>query len=203
MNPADVQFIEQIQQITQGGSRLLVTLARRGKALERDEPQRAAFLLTAVGTHPLYKGGRLTFDMLEVEDLMLDGSPVDSMSTREMIQLLNAGGQRLGETLRQMGSPAQGGRTPAEASARDNGAFGGDPVRPPAQVAGEPAAAKVLPRVSLGPADDVARTENASAARDEHRDTRDSEPELRSSDYLYDYVVLGLLDVVGGMRIQF
>jgi hypothetical protein len=197
VNQADAQFIEQIRQVTQGGSRLLVALARRGKALERDEPQRAAFLLAAVGTHPLYKGGRLTFDMLEIEDLMLDGSPVDPMSTREVIQVLNAGAHHLAETLRQMGSPAQGG-LPANAPRRDTDVLGA-PAR--AHSADAPAAATLLPRVSLGPADDVVPTANASGARDEGRDIRDSEPVLQSSDYLYDYVVLGLLDVVGGMRI--
>ena len=200
MNPADALLIEQIQQVTQGGTRLLVTLARRGKALEQDDPQRAAFLLAAVGTHPLYKGGRLAFDMLEIEDLMLDGSQVDPMSKRDVIQVLNAGAHHLAETLRQMGCPAQGGRMPAEAPTRDADVLGG-PVRGRAQSADEPAAATLLPRVSLGPAGDMARTANAFAPRDEGRDTRSSEPELRSSDYLYDYVVLGLLDVVGGIRI--
>ena len=83
---------------------------------------------------------------------------------------------------------------PAEASTRDTDVLGG-PVRARAQSADELAAASLLPRVSIGPADEVARTANASTARDEGRDRRDSEPELRSSDYLYDYVVLGLLDV--------
>lgn len=198
MNPADAQLIEQIQQVTHGGSRLLVTLARRGKALERDDPQRAAFLLAAVGTHPLYKGGRLTFDMLEIEDLMLDGSPVDSMSTREVIQVLNAGAHRLAETLRQAGSAPQDGRMPARGSTGDTDVPGG-PVRTHNQSADELAAATLLPRVRFGPTDDAARTGSASAARDEGHDTRGNEPELLSSDYLYDFVVLGMLDVVGGM----
>ncbi len=198
MNPADTQLIEQIRQVTQGGSRLLVTLARRAKAIERDEPQRAAFLLAAVATHPLYKGGRLAFDMLEIEDLMLDGSPVDPMSKREVIQVLNAGTHHLVETLREMGSPAQGGRMPAEVSLPANDTLAGRvPAR--AQGADEPASAPPLPRVSLGPTDKVARTANASTADDEGRHTRDMEPELRSSDYLYDYVVLGLLDMVASM----
>jgi hypothetical protein len=197
VNPADAHLIAQIGQVTQGGSRLLVTLARHGKALERDEPERAAFLLAAVGTHPLYKGGRLGFDMLELEDLMLDGSPVDPMSTREVIQVLNAG-THLVERLREMGAPAQGDRMPAETSIRDTDALGG-PVRDRAQSVDEPASAHLLPRVSLGPGDDVARTANASTVRDEGRDTR--EPQLRSSDYLYDYVVLGLLDMIASTRV--
>jgi hypothetical protein len=195
MNPTDVQLIEQIRQVTQGGSRLLVTLARRGKALERDEPQRAAFLLAAVGTHPLYKGGRLAFDMLEIEDLMLDGSLLDPMSKHEVIQVLSAGTHDLLETLRVMGSPGQDGRVLAEASIRDIDALD----RPARASADEPASAPLLPRVSLGPTDDVAQSAKASATQDGGLDMRDTEPELRSSDYLYDYVVLGLLDMVASI----
>jgi hypothetical protein len=187
MNPNDAQLVEQIRQITQGGTRLLVSLARRGKGLERNEPLRAAFLLTSVGTHPFYKGGRLAFDMLEIEDLMLDGSPVDPMSAREVIQVLSAGADRLVERLREMGAPAQR-RGPAEADIRDTDAPGS---------AGRDQAP--LPRLRLGPADDAAMTANAFAARDEGTDTRDIEPQLRSSDYLYDYVVLGLLDMAASI----
>jgi hypothetical protein len=199
VNPADAQLIEQIRQVTQGGCRLLVTLARRGKALEQDEPERAASLLAAVGTHPLYKGGRLAFDMLEIEDLMLEDSSVDPMSTHELIQVLNAGAYHLVERLMEMGYPAQGGRMPAEASVRDTDALG-VPVRDSNQSVDEPVSASLLPRVSLGLAEDVPRTANASAARDEGRDTREIEPQLQSSDYLYDYVVLGLLDRVASIR---
>jgi hypothetical protein len=193
-NPNDARLVEQIRQITQGGARLLVTLARRGKGLERNEPLRAASLLRAVATHPLYKGGRLAFDMLEIEDLMLDGSPVDPMSTREVIQVLGAGVDRLAERLRAMGAPAQG-RGPVEADRRDNDAPGGS-VRDRAQSARAHAVATPLPLISLGPVDDAAVNANASGASDDGRDTSDIGPPLRSSDYLFDYVVLGLLDVV-------
>jgi hypothetical protein len=138
--------------------------------------------------------------MLEIEDLMLEGSSVVPMSTREVIQVLSAGTHHLVERLREMGSSTQGVRMPAEASIRDTDALGG-PVRNRAQTVDEPASASLLPRVSLGPADDVASTANASTARDEGRDARDIEPHLQSSDYLYDYVVLGLLDIVASIRV--
>jgi hypothetical protein len=48
VNPADKQLIEHIQHATRGGCRLLCTLARCGKALERDEPHRAEFLLARI-----------------------------------------------------------------------------------------------------------------------------------------------------------
>lgn len=173
MNPADAQLIQFIQQVTQGASRLLITLARRGKALDRDDPRRAAVLLAAVGAHPLYKGGRLAFDMLEIEDLMLDASRMDPMSARELMEVLNAGAGELAETLRRMGTEAQDGSLPAAA---------------------------LLPRVTLGPADGVARTASASAAGEEGPERTDNQPELQASDYLYDYVVVGFLDVIGAAR---
>lgn len=193
MNPADVLLIEQIRRATRGAARLLVTLARRGKAIERDNPQRAAFLLAAVATHPLYKGGRLTFDMLEIEDLMLGGSSVELTTTREVIDVLNSGGYHLVEMLRQLGFPTQAGPTDGEAPAPDRDMVA---VTAHAQIPNAPAAVALPPRVSLGPGDDVAGAPNSYAARDEERDRNDNAPELRSSDYLYDYVVLGLLDVL-------
>ncbi len=195
MNPADVQLIEQIGQATQGGSRLLCTLARRGKVLERDEPQRARFLLDGVRLHPLYKGGRLAFDMLEIEDLMLERPSPDSMSTGELIQVLSTDVSHLPEALRRMGLGAEEGRG-----------------RPATDVLAQAVRARVesrdveasmsgarLPRVSLGPSGGMAAA--ASAARDEGRQVEANEPELQSSDYLFDYVVLGFLDVLGLIRV--
>ena len=197
MSPADAQLIEQIRQITQGGSRLLVTLARHGKALERDDSQRAAFLLAAVRFHPLYKGGRLAFDMLEIEDLMLDSSPIDLMSMREVIQVLNGGAHRLIEMLREIGSPLRSGHMAVAASIRETDVLG-DSLRNIAESTGNPASGPVLPRVSLGPTDDIAGSAQAFVgAAGEGWETRGMMPELQSSDYLYDYVVLGLLDMVG------
>ncbi len=192
MNPEDTRLIQAIEQVTHGGVRLLVTLARRGKALERDDPERAKSLLAAVMTHPLYKGGRLTFDMLEIEDLMLDGPRVESMSTHEVIQVLSTGAHQLGDALKRMGSP--------EPEGDDHD--GARPAIPPI-AHGAPGDAPVetttLPRLSLGPEDEASRTTASSTAEVEDSGGRDSAPELRSSDYLYGYVVLGWLDVAGGI----
>jgi hypothetical protein len=197
MNPADEQLIEQIQHVTQGGSRLLVTLARSGKALERNDSQRAAFLLAAVRNHPLYKGGRLAFDMLEIEDLMLAGSPVEPMSKREITPVLGAGIFHLAERLKEMGAPPQG-RRMATTLRRDTD-VSADSALAHAESGNEQVSTSPLPRLSLGPADDFARTRHASAARDEDSDAKDIWPDLQSSDYLYEYVVLGLLDIVGSI----
>src|SRR5262245_48629524 len=90
MTPDDVRLIERIQQATRGARVLLCTLARRGKALERSQPERAAFLLVALRPHPLYKAGRLAFDMLEIEDLMLDGLAVDPLTDFQLTRMLSA-----------------------------------------------------------------------------------------------------------------
>jgi hypothetical protein len=200
MKPADVQLIEQILQTTKGGSRLLCTLARRGKALERDEPRRAALLLDAVRFHPLYKGGRLTFDMLEIEDLMLDGSPAESMTTSELSQVLSAGARNLVDALRRMGSGPQAVAKPGET-------IGGEPdpltrrVGAPLKGTDVPGATTPLPRVSFGPAHGAVAAQTFPASEVGAEAIR-SEPELQSSDYLYDCVVLGFLDLLGGHRIS-
>lgn len=167
MNRADTRLIEQIQQATRGGRALLVTLGRRGKALERAEPERAAFLLAVVRPHPLYKGGRLAFDMLEIEDLMLDGPPVDPVNQHDLARMLSvdARWQDLTVALQRFGSDRRDGEAPP-ATAEPDGP------------------APLLPRVRFVP-------EAAPEATE-------PDPELSSSDYLYDLVVLGFLDVLGG-----
>ena len=79
MASGDELLLQRIVLATQGTRALLCALARRGKALRRDEPERAERLLGAVLAHPLYKGARLLFDMLELEDLMLDGPRLEQM----------------------------------------------------------------------------------------------------------------------------
>lgn len=186
MNAADARLIEQIKETTRGGSRALVTLARRGKAIERDDAERARSLLTAVATHPLYKGGRLTFDMLEIEDLMLDESPIEPISTADLIQILNAGGHNLAETLRRMGAPVLDARR-ASGSNFNGDMPGSSFVRAGARGA-DASSAGILPHLTLGPTD---------ARHTGYGTAEPGEPELTSSDYLYDYVVLGFLDVLG------
>jgi len=195
VNPADVHLVEQIRQATWGASQMLRALAKRGKVLEQDEPQRAEFLVGAVRTHPLYKGGRLTFDMLEIEDLILDGwdgSPLDAMSLRQVTEVLSADVNPFVETLLRLSWRTEVDRAPVEsptpgAAARighlSAGAQGADELSTP-----------TMPRVILGPPGD------ASTAEDDAREARQREVELQASDYLYDYVVLGFLDVLGGIR---
>ena len=186
MNPADVHLIEKIQQATRGARILLCTLARRGKALELHQPQRAAFLLAALRPHPLYKGGRLAFDMLEIEDLMLDAPPVDPLTDFQLTQMLSAvagRGYDFADVFLQFG-----------ADGRDGGPESTLPafMEAPSVSAG---ATQPLPRLRFGP--DTIGTTDGSPARDVDAGTGDSGPQLASSDYLYDLVVLGFLDVLG------
>lgn len=165
VNPADARVIDRIQQATRGSRSLLRSLALRGKAIERDDGGRSAFLLEGLRSHPLYKGGRLAFDMLEIEDLMLDEAPEAPLAEEELTRMVGAlaeRGRELADVLLRAGSDARAGAsfTAAQSGPAGNG----------------------LPRITLGPAPSA-----GSAV----------EPELLSSDYLYDYVVVGFLDLLG------
>lgn len=139
---------------------MLCSLARHGKALEQDGPQRATLLLGAVSVHPLYKGGgRLAFDMLEVEDLMLDDAHIGVLSMSELTEVLCA---------------AQANVQPVADLLRGFGMVGEPEAAPPPEE---------MPRVHLAPPSGAQRALEL--------------PELSASDYLYDYVVLGFLEVLG------
>jgi hypothetical protein len=187
VDSADEQLLERVQLATRGAARLLRGMARRGKAIERDEPERAALLLAGVSVHPLYKGGRLAFDMLEVEDLMLD-EPLDSaLSTFDLSQVLGIGASaaaRIGDELLRLGAERPAGGDSDGAVLR-----GSATSRVDVDGTGE---ASSLPRLQLTPArsDSDNGTSGSPTALD-------SMPELQSSDYLFDLFVLGFLDAVG------
>jgi hypothetical protein len=168
VSPADARLIHNIQQATRSSREGLVKLGRRGKALDRAQPGRAALLLTAVRPHPFYKAGRLAFDMLEMEDLILDGPPVDPINHRDPVGMLIAVAGRwldFAAALQRLGSDGRDGESSPVTAETD---------RHP----------RLLPRVHLAP--------------EEPAEATDADPELTSSDYLYDFVVLGFLDLLGG-----
>ena len=192
MERADARLINYIQQATRGGCMLLRTLGLRGKALERDHPERAGFLLAAVRSHPLYKGGRLAFDMLELEDLMLDAPATALLNDAQLAELLSAvaaNSRSLIAATLGFASGEGNGSAPPPAAAEN----GGDPVS--AAVSARTAATG-LPRISLRPSSDPMEPSGSSAS---HNGPNIPEPELQllSSDYLYDYVILGFLDMLG------
>jgi hypothetical protein len=76
---------------------VLCTLARRGTSLRREEPERAARLLEALSPWPWFKGGQFLFDLLELEDFMVDGpAPPVLPTTLDAVAL-----QRITERLRE------------------------------------------------------------------------------------------------------
>lgn len=62
----------------------LCTFARLGTAWRRAEPERTRAWLERLEPHPFYKGGQFLFDLLEVEDFMLDGPPPPLVSADEL-----------------------------------------------------------------------------------------------------------------------
>ncbi|MEU3824120.1 hypothetical protein AB0F36_02205 [Streptomyces sp. NPDC029080] len=74
-----------LDHVNSGLRQCLCTLARHGVALRRDAPERARLLLDTVRPWPLYKGGQFLFDLMEWEDLMVDGDPPPLMSTERMV----------------------------------------------------------------------------------------------------------------------
>ncbi|HEX2226467.1 MAG TPA: hypothetical protein VHM64_04965, partial [Candidatus Binatia bacterium] len=193
MERSDARLIDYIQQATRGGCMLLRTLGVRGKALQGRDPERAGWLLAAVRTHPLYKGGRLAFDMLELEDLMLDAPSAPLLDDAQLGELLSAVAANsrdlIHATLRFASDERDG--TGAAAS--------GGQSREQAVNAGAGSArpeATLLPRVSFGPASNLVQP-TPSTADANGGNGAEAEPQLLPSDYLYDYVVLGFLDMLG------
>jgi hypothetical protein len=57
------------------------TLARRGVAFREADAPRSRALLDALSTWPAYRAGQLLFDLLELEDFMVDGEQPDAVAT--------------------------------------------------------------------------------------------------------------------------
>nr|WSY54156.1 hypothetical protein OG999_31220 [Streptomyces sp. NBC_00886] len=75
LKPTDHRAFAFLDQVNSRVRQRLCTLARHGVALRLREPARARLLLDTVRPWPLYKGGQFLFDLMEWEDLMIDGDP--------------------------------------------------------------------------------------------------------------------------------
>ncbi|MDO0926835.1 hypothetical protein QQY24_15935 [Streptomyces sp. TG1A-8] len=75
LTPTDHRAFAFLGQVNGCLRQCLCTLARHGVALRLREPARARLLLDTVRPWPLYKGGQFLFDLMEWEDLMVDGDP--------------------------------------------------------------------------------------------------------------------------------
>lgn len=110
LTPADIELIRRIRGTTVALGALLCAFARRGKALFRDEPARADALLSAIRPHPLYRAGKIQFDLLELDELMIDGTPLPlGLDERELIRAMTRVLERIEQTLEETGggAPAQ------------------------------------------------------------------------------------------------
>ena len=178
---SDSLLLGQIREATIGCARLLCSLARLGKKIEIEQVHRSESLLSELRTHPLYKGGRLAFDMLEIEDLLLNHLHCESIDPSDLVEFLRAGPRSAIRTFRHFGAALAGEADSLVEEQNHNHAQGSGK-------AGVQASLGALPKVTFG--DSRVERGNGTA--------RDSlEPELVASDYLYDYVILGFLHVVG------
>ena len=62
-------------------------MARRGVAIRQTTPRRARAILDALAPWPFYKGGQFLFDLMEWEDMMIDGEPPPVLSHAELTGL--------------------------------------------------------------------------------------------------------------------
>ncbi|MFD7130817.1 hypothetical protein [Streptomyces sp. NPDC059894] len=85
LTPTDHRALAFLGQSNSRLRRGLCTLARYGVALRRRDPERARVLLDTVRPWPLHKGGQFLFDLMEWEDLMVDGDPPPLMATERII----------------------------------------------------------------------------------------------------------------------
>jgi hypothetical protein len=72
-HPDDRALLDAVQSANAWLRGVACTLARRGVALREADPARARALLDALSTWPFYRAGQFLFDLLELEDFMLDG----------------------------------------------------------------------------------------------------------------------------------
>jgi hypothetical protein len=106
-HPDDRAQLEAIQRANARVRGVACTLARRGVAFREADAQRSRALLDALSTWPAYRAGQLLFDLLELEDFMVDGEQPDVVATT----LTPAALQRLADLLRALqrhldGAPA-------------------------------------------------------------------------------------------------
>ncbi|MFF8291003.1 hypothetical protein ACF068_17485 [Streptomyces sp. NPDC016309] len=85
LTPTDHRALAFLDQVNHCLRQCLCTLARHGVALRRHAPERARLLLDTIRPWPFYKGGQFLFDLMEWEDLMVDGDPPPLMPTERIV----------------------------------------------------------------------------------------------------------------------
>ena len=81
LQPEDTAVINSLQRGSYWLRAVLCTLARRGVAFRQEHPSRAKLLLDTLSTSPFYKSGQFLFDLMEMEDFMIDETPSETIPT--------------------------------------------------------------------------------------------------------------------------
>ncbi|MFF4546733.1 hypothetical protein [Streptomyces sp. NPDC001435] len=196
--PTDHRAFAFLGQVNSCLRQCLCTLARHGVALRRREPERARVLLDTVRPWPLYKGGQFLFDLMEWEDLMVDGEPPPLMSAERIVSACTLPVQWLGAATAEAPTAARmipGQRT---AAALDL------PLRllaTTARAALQGAAIDLTDLLGMpaaqGEADDDTRHDAAADAGAGVKDSESEPPPLEAGFYLYEDIILGALVVLG------
>lgn len=95
-HPDDRARLEAIERANAWMRGFACTLARRGVAFREADGLRTRALLDALSTWPAYRAGQMLFDLLELEDFMVDGEQPDVVATTIPPAVL----QRLADLLR-------------------------------------------------------------------------------------------------------
>ena len=81
LQPEDLAVLESLERGGYWLRAVLSTLARRGVAFRQQDEQRARRIIDELSTSPLYKSGQFLFDLLELEDFIVDGPLAETIST--------------------------------------------------------------------------------------------------------------------------
>ncbi|AOR31316.1 hypothetical protein BFF78_09950 [Streptomyces fodineus] len=196
LTPTDHRAFAFLGQVNSCLRQCLCTLARHGVALRHRDPERARLLLDTVRPWPLYKGGQFLFDLMEWEDLMVDGEPPPLTSTERIVSACTLPVQWLAAATAK--APAATKLIPGQrtAAALDL------PLRLLATTARTAilGAAQDLTDLLAAPADQTETDDESGYTTAPESDAEDTEaelPPLEAGFYLYEDVVIGALTVLG------
>jgi hypothetical protein len=88
MKRADEVLLLSMARVTHRRRAVLCALAQRGKLLREEQPARAQCMLAILSRQPLYKSGRLVFDMAEVAEALRDGPPPAHLDDEVLAQIM-------------------------------------------------------------------------------------------------------------------
>ncbi|MEU5536431.1 hypothetical protein [Streptomyces sp. NPDC020362] len=196
LTPTDHRAFAFLGQVNSRLRQRLCTLARHGVALRLREPDRARLLLDTVRPWPLYKGGQFLFDLMEWEDLMIDGDPPPLEPVEQIVSACTLPVQWLAATTAE--APAATKLIPGQrtAAALDL------PLRllaTTARAAFQGAAKDLTDLLGTpAPQDEIDDDTGQAAAPGADVEGGDGElPSLEAGFYLYEDVILGALVVLG------